>query len=167
VAAYSSFQICAHVIEVDGRKRLRFEDEDVYRMHVESYEPGQCLCVTIEEEKEHRSKTLKQLGYWWGHAVPEIAKHCGYTDSQMHYALLGECFGYTEGPCGKPLPVLPGLTDATVEQVAQLIDWVLVWAPSELGVVLQDPDKNWKAKRQHARRRKVSADVERRQTCPA
>jgi len=145
--ALSSFQIGAVVVDEGHRKRLKLDDDSVYMQMVNRMATGVSVSVTIEEEKPTRSKTQKQLGYWWGHAVPEIASHCGYTESQMHYALLGECFGYVEGPCGKPVPVLPGLTEATVEQMTQLIDWVLVWAPSELGVVLQDPDRDWKAKR--------------------
>jgi len=143
----SSFQLGAVVAEKDGQNRLIFEDTNLYREFIAGKGVGERLIVTFEEDKESRSKTQKQLGYWWGHVVPEIAKHCGYTDNQMHYALLGECFGYIEGPCGKPVPNVPGLTGAPVEVMTKLIDWVLIWAPSELGVVLQDPDKNWKQNR--------------------
>ena len=80
-------------------------------------------------------RSLDQLRYWWAEPVKRLADHCGYTDSQMHYALLGECFGYTE-VMGHAVPVKPSSSDLTVEEFSQLIEWVLTWAPAELGVAV-------------------------------
>ena len=95
--------------------------------------------ITVEPRKVKRS--LDQNAYWWAAPVKILAEHCGYTDSQMHYALLGECFGFTAGPTGQPVPVKPSSSELSVDEFKQLIDWVLVWAPSELGVVIPEPNE--------------------------
>ena len=105
---------------------------------------GKRVVVAVTEFKETRSQA--QNRFWWAKPVPLCANHCGYTDSQMHYALLGECFGYVDGPGGKPIPVKPSSSDLSVEEFAQLITWVLDWAPSELGVFIPEPDWDWRAK---------------------
>jgi hypothetical protein len=101
------------------------------------------VVVKVEQRKTQRS--LSQNAYWWSVPVKLIAEHCGYTDSQMHYALLGECFGYIDGPHGKAIPVKPSSSDLSVEEFKKLIDWVLIWAPSELGVVIPEPGEHMEA----------------------
>jgi hypothetical protein len=97
--------------------------------------------VTVQAERPKRS--LDQLRYWWAVPVKDIADHCGYTPSQMHYALLGECFGYTAGPLGQAVPVKPSSSELSTAEFSQLIEWVLTWAPSELGVSLEPPQAWW------------------------
>lgn len=130
-------------VHIEGGK-LVLEDRAGFAHEVRRMKDGPYVLTLSTPE---RKKTRDQLAYWWGHAVPLIAEHCGYTDTQMHYALLGECFGFSDGPCGKPIPNVPSIADCTVEQVTTLIDWVLTWAPTELGVMLQEPDKLWKKTR--------------------
>ena len=69
-----------------------------------------------------------------------LAEHCGYTPAQMHYALLGECFGFVQQNAGGlTVPVKPSSSDLSVDEFSRLIEWVLVWAPSELGCVVRTP----------------------------
>lgn len=98
---------------------------------------GQPVEVVIRKPRSKRS--LDQNAYWWAVPVKLLAEHCGYTDAQMHYALLGECFGYTPGPTGGAVPVKPSSSDLSVEEFNHLIEWCLVWGPSELGVVIPTP----------------------------
>jgi hypothetical protein len=93
--------------------------------------------LSLREWKHQR--TLSQLRYWWAVPVKILADECGYTPSQMHYALLGECFGYTEGPTGKAVPVKPSSSDLNVGEFTKLIDWVLDFGPNELGCVIPSP----------------------------
>lgn len=86
-----------------------------------------------------RPRTLNQNRYWWAVPVKILAAECGYTPSQMHYALLGECFGYTEGPTGKAVPVKPSSSELNVGEFTKLIEWVLDWAPAELNCVIPPP----------------------------
>lgn len=129
---------------------LVLDDRDEFRRAMRNGGNGLRVTVTVEEEKDRRSKTYEQVKYWWAVPVPILAEHCGTTERQMHVALLGECFGYEEGPLGHVLPKKPSLAELTVEETTHLIDWVLTWAPSELEVVIPPPDKDW---RKHAKRR--------------
>jgi hypothetical protein len=70
-----------------------------------------------------------------------LAEHCGYTDDQMHYALLGECFGYIDGPKGTKVPRVAGSSKLSVEEFTRLIEWVLVWGPAEMGLEIPSPEK--------------------------
>lgn len=117
---------------------LKLLDRGAFRRAVRWMKDGPVV-VKVERAKPRRS--LDQNAYWWAVPVKLIAEHCGYTDAQMHYALLGECFGYIAGPNGQPVPVKPSSSELTVEEFTHLIDWVLTWAPTELGVNLPAPDE--------------------------
>lgn len=118
--------------------QLKLEDQRAFRRAVRWMKDGPVV-VKIERRKPKRS--LDQNAYWWSVPVKLIAEHCGYTDAQMHYALLGECFGYVPGPNGQPVPVKPSSSDLSVKEFTHLIEWVLTWAPSELGVEIPEPNE--------------------------
>ena len=92
--------------------------------------------VEITVAQKHYKRSRDQNALWWGFVVPPIADHCGYTANQMHYALLGECFGYIDGPQGKPVPVKPSSAELTKEEFTHLIEWALDFAAAELGVYI-------------------------------
>lgn len=142
------FSIGAVLME-DGR--LELDDRRVYRHQLQRMKPGR-KTVTVADKAEKRSKTWEQVKWWWCDDGPVklCAEHCGYTPAQMHYALLGECFGWVEGPHGHPIPAKPSMSEYSVEEMTHIIDWVLTWAPSELGVLVQEPDKNWRQKKRSA-----------------
>lgn len=98
---------------------------------------GKVVEVVIRRPKAQRS--LDQNAYWWAEPVKVLAEFCGYTESQMHYALLGECFGYEPGPGGQPIPIKPSSSELTVEEFTHLIEWVQQWAATELGVDIAPP----------------------------
>jgi hypothetical protein len=100
---------------------------------------GQPTEVVIRKPKAQRS--LDQNAWWWAVPVALLADHCGMTPSQMHYALLGACFGYQPGPTGQPVPVKASSADLSVEEFRELMEWVLVFGPSELGVPIPEPDR--------------------------
>lgn len=117
---------------------FRLDDKDGFKKAVSRLPLGR-MRISVEPIGEKRS--LDQNAYWWAVPVKILAEHCGYTDSQMHYALLGECFGYTSGPTGKAVPVKPSSSELTVAEFTQLIEWVLTWAPTELGVIIPGPSE--------------------------
>jgi hypothetical protein len=100
---------------------------------------GHDVEFTIKRKRSQRS--LDQNKFWWAVPVAILAEHCGYTPSQMHYALLGECFGYLAGPTGQPVPNVPSSSELSVDEFSRLIEWVLTWAPSELGVSIPAPNE--------------------------
>lgn len=139
-----SYQIGATVIDKGHRQALKFEDEANYLAFVNRLGVGQALIVTIEEDKPHRAKTWEQCKYWFAVPVALVADHCGMTEQQTSHALLGECFGYIDGPTGKPVPVEPSVAALSVEKMTDLINWVLDWGPAALEIIIPPPDKQWK-----------------------
>lgn len=124
-------------VEITEARRFEF-DRAAFKRAMAMLEPGR---YTLRLKRGGTKRSLNQNAYWWSTPVKLLAEHCGYTDSQMHYALLGECFGYTVGPTGKPVPVKPSSSDLTVEEFTHLIEWVLTWAPTELGVIIPSPNE--------------------------
>lgn len=124
------------VIDLEGKPRIDPSHRDGYRAALRKL-AGARFELVLRKPKSKRS--LDQNAYWWAVPVRLIAEHCGYTDNQMHYALLGECFGFQEGPTGTPVPVKASSSDLSVEEFKHLIDWVLTWAPTELGVDIPPP----------------------------
>ena len=112
-------------LHVDGKRDL-----DRYLRTLKGRE------VEIVVKKRVYKRSTDQNSLWWGFVVPPIADHCGYSPNQMHYALLGECFGYVDGPHGKPVPVKPSSSDLTKDEFTHLIQWALDFAASELGVYI-------------------------------
>ena len=121
---------------VNESGRLVMDDRAGFIRHVYSF-AGKDVEVTIKRKRSQRS--LDQNAYWWAVPVRLCAEHCGYSDSEMHYALLGECFGWKDGPTGKPIPNIASSSGLSVDQFTHLIEWVLVWGPSELGVEIPGP----------------------------
>lgn len=118
-----------------AREKIEY-DKSALRALLRGVKDGKYV-LTLKPYRAQRS--LDQNAYWWAVPVKLVAEHCGYTPTQMHYALLGECFGYKAGPFGEAVPNVPSSSDLTTDEFAKLIDWVLTWAPSELGVVIPEP----------------------------
>lgn len=97
--------------------------------------------VEIVIRKKRRQRSIDQNAYWWAVPVRLLAEHCGYTDDQMHYALLGECFGYRVGPKGHDVPNVVSSSQLTTEEFTRLIEWALVWGPTEMGVEIPPPER--------------------------
>ncbi len=57
------------------------------------------------------------------------------------FLLLEECFGYEIGPKGVRIPNQPQSSYMGFDKWRRLIDWVLVWGPTELGVDIPPPRK--------------------------
>lgn len=125
-------------IDDDGRFGLAEPEREQRRVYFRTL-AGQNVEITVRKERTQRS--LDQNAYWWAVPVRLLAEHCGYTDPQMHYALLGECFGYIVGPTGKEIPNVPSSSQLTTDQFTHLIDWVLIWGPTEMQVDIPPPDK--------------------------
>ena len=97
------------------------------------------LDVDIIVRRHVAQRTIDQNAYWWTVPVRLLADHCGYSDVDMHYALLGECFGWKAGPTGKEIPNVTSSSALKVDEFSRLIDWVLVWGPTEMNCVIPPP----------------------------
>lgn len=117
---------------------VKWADQATVRRHLFDL-IGKPVDVVIREVVKKDVRQMQK--YWWAVPVPLLADHCGYTDAQMHYALLEECFGFIIGPCGVRIPNQPQSSYMSFEKWRHLIDWVLVWGPTELGVAIPPPHK--------------------------
>jgi hypothetical protein len=133
---------------VDGGGNLALEDIHVFMSWLRARYCGKDIDLIVRPRSKPQSRD--QRAYWWSVPVEILAEELGYTPNQMHYALLGECFGYREGPAGQAIPNVASLTDLDRAGMTKLIDWVLTWAPSQLSIVIPEPDKNWRVNRQVA-----------------
>jgi len=123
---------------IQGVVGVTWNDKAIVRRHLTDL-VGKPIDAII---RAVQSKDIRQMQkYWWAVPVPMLADHCGYTDVQMHYALMNECFGYTLGPKGVQIPNQPHSAHLSFEKWRRLIDWVLVWAPTELDVRVPPPTK--------------------------
>lgn len=122
---------------VDDQGKFSLDDRRGFQTWIKQF-AGKEVLVTVAEKRSRR--TLDQLDYWWAVPVKLLADELGYTPNQMHYALLGEWGGYRTGPTGQPVPNVPSSGELNAKQMAELIDWVLTFAPAELGIVIPPPD---------------------------
>lgn len=97
--------------------------------------------VEIVVRKKRSQRSVDQNAYWWAVPVRLLAEHCGYSDDDMHYALLGECFGYKVGPTGHQMPNVSSSSRLSTEEFTRLIEWVLVWGPTEMQVDIPSPER--------------------------
>jgi hypothetical protein len=96
--------------------------------------------VEVIIRKRRLTRSQRQNAYWWAVPVKLLSEHTGYDAQQMHYALLGECFGWWVGPTGHLVPNVAASKHLTVDQFTRLIEWVLVWGPTEMDVAIPAPD---------------------------
>jgi hypothetical protein len=156
---FELYEAAATVADVRGRRRLVFDDEADYRRAIGQMAAGLRLTVRIEEEQDARPKSDKQRGYWFAVPVPLCADHCGNTDKQMSRDMMAECFGYEVNRFGKQVPIESSFAALTVTKAKELIDWMLDWAPRELGVIVPPPDKDWKKHAEAIRRERMRLRV--------
>lgn len=123
---------------VNEQGQVVIRDRQVFDSYAKTF-TNQSVEVILRKPKSQRS--LDQNAYWWSVPVRLLSEHTGFTDTETHYALLGECFGYQVGPTGKDIPNKPSSSVLTVEEFSRLIEWVLVWGPQEMGVQIPAPNE--------------------------
>lgn len=134
---------------VDDAGIFVLDNVQAFRRYVAAKFKGHEVTVTVEKKKAQRS--LDQNAYWWAVPVKILADELGYTEHQMHYALLGEYGGYQPGPTGAAVPKISSSSDLSRAEFTKLIEWVLDWAPSELNVVIPPPDPEWRTRQARER----------------
>jgi hypothetical protein len=132
---------------VDDAGIFVLDNQHAFRRYVAAKFKGHEVTVTVQKKAYKRS--LDQNAYWWAVPVKILADELGYTENQMHYALLGEYGGYQIGPTGQPVPKIASSSELSRAEFTKLIEWVLDWAPTELHIVIPPPDPEWRQR--HAR----------------
>ncbi len=94
--------------------------------------------VEVVVKPYRRQRTIPQNNYWHGVVTVILGEHFGYTGEEMHEALKFEFLRKEES--GKP-PTVRSTTDLNTVEFNQLIETVQIWAASEYGVFIPDPEK--------------------------
>lgn len=114
---------------------------------------GKRIEVVLKQWRKKASR--KQHGFWRGCYIPMIAEALGYLPYEydaVHDAIMRKFVGMKEDSDPK-LQIRKSSADLnTVEFNEGMIEQLQVWAATELGIVLPDPDPNFKAKREKRRR---------------
>lgn len=73
-------------------------------------------------------KTKQQLGYLWGHVIPQIAERTGYSKDEVYgmlkYKLLRRQIDYHES---EPVYIVRSLSELNKEEVSKFIEDSVAW----------------------------------------
>jgi len=80
-------------IAIVEQNKLVFEDPIAFSQWIKQF-INKKVVVSVEQKKNKRSTGKQdekgnQNGYYRGFVVPPSAKHCGYTQKEMHEVFLG------------------------------------------------------------------------------
>lgn len=107
--------------------------------------------VEIIVQKKRRKASRKQHGWYRSKALPMIAEEMGHPEREypaVHDALMRELYGLKEG-CDPRLNIRASTADMdTAEFSEKMMEQIQIWAATTLGLVIPDPDANWR----HAKR---------------
>lgn len=119
--------------------------------------------VTVTVKRERPDKTVLQMGYYRGLVLPMIVEEsCGDADDteerrRIHLELKAKFLEpqrveVTDRETGEIVTrdLVPSLGDLNTKQMTDFVDRVRLWAGEFLGLVIPDPDKDWKIKRSAA-----------------
>ncbi len=133
-------RIDAHIM--DGGN-IFFTEIDTLKEWAKRY-AGKDITVVFGTRK--RDKTLPQLGYLFGHVIPQIAEYTGYSEDEVYgilkYKFLQAhvCLNSNSDKSVWCENYVRSLADCTREEVAKFIDDCVSWGTS-LGCEIYPPDK--------------------------
>jgi len=133
---------------VDSNGRLSLDFKGAFKAYVQRFK-GEEVTVTVRKRRSKRSD--RQNRYWHGVVVPTLAEHCGYTKDEMHEALKAKFLGTEDLTRG--LMRIGSTAKLSTAEFAELTERVMVWAITDLDVVIPPPEKETKLRQ----RRKKAA----------
>jgi len=137
------------VVTPDGK--LELDSRNGFLGYVRTM-AGKEIDLVITKRKYVR--TNNQNRFWFGVVVPMFAEACGYAHHE-HEAVHDELVRVLVGlkPDSNPtLQIRQSTTDLSTEQFNELIEQAQIFGAEKLGIVIPDPDKEWRTKREKARR---------------
>ena len=99
--------------------------------------------ITLIVKKLTRQRTTSQNRWYWGCIVPLIAEHCGYQPYEheaLHDELVRKFLGLRPEPNPLGLRISTSDPEFTTADFAEYCDQVRIWAATDLGVVIPDPN---------------------------
>lgn len=104
---------------------------------------GKAIEAVIRPRRTKRS--LDQNAWLWGVALPLLADSLGYErheHEQLHYALLGECFGTVHDQrFGRDIPRVSS-SRLNTKEFSDYMEWLVRWAAVEHGCVIPLPGES-------------------------
>jgi len=119
-------------------KSLTFNNPSLYSRHMQLFEDGDNVLVTIK--RQSRSRSNRQNAYYWGVVLDIIAKDTGHTPEELHEIykrmfLKKKIINYK----GKEFPVPGTTTDQDTNEFSEYIERIRAEAAS-MGILVPDPD---------------------------
>lgn len=120
----------------DDEANLAMGDPVAFRAYLRKF-VGRDVAVSVRRWQDKRS--LDQNAYWWAVPVSMLAGHLGCDRTDLHYSLLGQCFGYHIGPMGHAIANRPSSSKLKTGEFSTLIEWVGPWAWHQYQVAIPEP----------------------------
>lgn len=94
--------------------------------------------VIVRIRRSQRSQ--RQQGWYFGCIIPMLAEHCGYTKDEMHELMAMKFLRIEDCPVtGSPRRKRTPKTNTA--EFAEYCDQIRIFAASELGLVIPDPEQ--------------------------
>lgn len=127
--------------------KLKVRNRQALKRTLATWKDGEYI---VRIERAHATRSLQANAFYWGVVVELLAEHTGYTPDEIHEVLkakflpkrLAVCDG--NGEIRDELVI--GGTTTTLDNVefSDYISRIRQWAVEDLGVVIPDPDPNWR-----------------------
>lgn len=109
---------------------------------------GDVARITIEKWRSTRSN--QQNRWYWGVVLDALSEHTGYTPEECHDLCKRKFLPKTlalsdgNGVVVEELVIGGSTTKLNTQQMAQYCDDIRDWAASEFGLLIADPDPDWR-----------------------
>ena len=148
----------AIMAEIIGHKLEIGESQAAYM--VDAIRRWQDGPVTVTIKKERAAKSVLQMGYYYGLILPMLVEEmCGTPDdpecTRMAHLRLKAMFlpqtavDWVDPETGEEVhrEVVPSLADLNSKEMTDFVDRVRQWALEFFGMIIPEPDKEWKMRR--------------------
>jgi hypothetical protein len=129
----------------DSTGKLHLDSPSVFKAWVATL-ANKPVEIIVRQQRRNRSKRAN--AYWWGVVIPTIADALGYLPYEheaVHDAVVRKIVGLR--PESDPrLEIRQSTHDMDVQDFGVLIEATVIWAATDLGVVVPDPDKLFRMK---------------------
>ncbi len=118
---------------IDDDGQIGMDDKAGFKAHVDRLK-GQEVVVTVKRRPKFQGS--KQLRYYRGVVVPDIAEACGYSDPEeyqsVHEGLAWKFLRLPDGPFGEPRKRSTSKAEMSLEELAAYIDQVITYAETSI-----------------------------------
>ncbi len=131
--------------DCDKDGKLILDSQVAFRTYVRRKFAGKKVELVIRARRSQRS--LAQNRWYWKFAVPVIAEEIGYDKheyDECNHWLLRECFGsHKKEILGVEIEIqnVTSSTKLTTKQFSELMEWIVRWAATNLGIVIPLPNE--------------------------